>query len=94
MSKKSAPPPQAPQPDEPEEYIANTEDACTDAAYKLVVAINLLKIESDRALDDDSDGGYGLIETIRILHDIRSDLQKSVAKAEQQRAAEKSGGAQ
>ncbi|MGB2715964.1 MAG: hypothetical protein WBC51_17410 [Vicinamibacterales bacterium] len=81
---------------EEQEYIANTEDAAEDAAHKLVVAINLLKIETDRRLDDDDDGGYGLSEAIRILDDIRTDLRKSVAKAVQDRNAETkpAGGAQ
>ena len=44
------------------QYVPNTCDACSDGAAKLVVAINLLRIEQDRRHDDLPDGGYGLSE--------------------------------
>ena len=95
MKKPKAPTPTPPEP-EGSEYIDNPEDACTDAAYKLNVVIELVQTAADRPLDADhetEDGGHGLLIAIDLLRAIRGDLRKSVAHAEKDRAAEKSGGA-
>ena len=70
------------------QYVPNTCDACSDGAAKLVVAINLLRIEQDRRHDDLPDGGYGLSEAERILHDIRKELLAAVAQDEKRRASD------
>lgn len=75
------------QPPEAEKYVSSPEDAATNAAYRLNVALVLLRAQVDPSEKDSvgDDGGFGMWTLIDLVESIRDDLRESVAEAEKQR---------
>ena len=65
-------------------YVDDPEDAASKAAGQLTVVMWLIRAYENRTPGND-DGGYGLITAYELVHQIRDDLRKSVAQAQEER---------